>query len=59
MTVTARKPILCDCCGQQVMGYQVADAVVWYSEHHGKRHTVKIPLDKSETLSNTGLGKTE
>ena len=53
MTATVRKPILCDCCGQQVMGYQVADAVVWYSEHHGKRHTVKIPLDKFENVPNT------
>lgn len=48
---TARVPILCDCCGLQVMGYQVGDAVVWYNEHHGKRHTVKVPLDKAKELA--------
>lgn len=51
----ARTPILCDCCGNQVMGHDLGDAVTWYLDSHGKRHTVKIPIDKSEKTSKNGL----
>ena len=42
MVSTERTPILCDCCGKQVMGYVLWDGVAWYFQAHGKRHTVKV-----------------
>ena len=56
MTVApTREAIFCDCCGKVVMGYRLSDAIVWFDNRHGVKHTVKValaavPLDNGSNI---------
>ena len=38
------EPIVCDCCGMEVMAIRHADRIVITDKRHGRHHIVIIPL---------------
>ena len=39
-----RVPLVCSCCGKQVMAYRQGDTLIITDRRHGERHTLVVAL---------------